>query len=143
MDRLLLDTHIVLWLDSGDQRLSSATRDLIDGCWQRGGMICFSAVTVWEIALLLDTGRIELDVSIEAWIDRFLARPGLSAIPLGTGAACRAYQFADLAHPDPADRLLIATAIELRCPMVTYDERIERFGKTHGRQYGFSVIGRE
>ena len=142
-DRLLLDTHIALWLDSGDERLTAATRSLIDTCWQAGGTIYFSAVTAWEIALLLDGRRISLDASVEAWIERFLDRPGLAAVPLGIGAACRAYQFAELAHRDPADRLLIATAIELACPMVTYDERIERFGRTHGRRYGFSVVGRE
>ena len=142
-DRLLLDTHIALWLDSGDQRLTAATRSLIDTCWQAGGTIYFSAVTAWEIALLLDGRRISLDAPVEAWIERFLDRPGLAAVPLGIGAACRAYQFAELAHRDPADRLLIATAIELACPMVTYDERIERFGRAHGRRYGFSVVGRE
>lgn len=142
-DRLLLDTHIALWLDSGDQRLTAATRSLIDTCWQAGGTIYFSAVTAWEIALLLDGRRISLDAPVEAWIERFLDRPGLAAVPLGIGAACRAYQLAELAHRDPADRLLIATAIELACPMVTYDERIERFGRTHGRRYGFSVAGRQ
>jgi PIN domain nuclease of toxin-antitoxin system len=60
-DRLLLDTHVALWLDSGDERLRLSTRTLIDDCWQNGGTILLSAVTAWEIALLVDTGRIELD----------------------------------------------------------------------------------
>ena len=136
-DRLLLDTHIALWLDSGDQRLRSATRDLIDASWQSGGTICLSAVTIWEIALLLDSGRIDLDRPIEAWVERFLDRPGVEAVPLGHRAAARSYQLHHLEHRDPADRLLIATAIELACPLVTYDERIERFGRNHGGQYGF------
>jgi PIN domain nuclease of toxin-antitoxin system len=62
INRLLLDTHVALWLDSGDDRLRAATRALIDGCWQNGGTIFLSAVTAWEIALLVDTGRIDLDV---------------------------------------------------------------------------------
>jgi PIN domain nuclease of toxin-antitoxin system len=45
----------------------------------------------------------------------------------------------DLEHRDPADRLLIATAVELDCPLVSYDQRIVRFGKKHGKQYGFAV----
>jgi PIN domain nuclease of toxin-antitoxin system len=65
-DSLLLDTHITLWLDSGDDRLRSSTRGLIDGCWRSGGTIFLSAVTAWEIALLVDTGRIDLDVPIAA-----------------------------------------------------------------------------
>jgi PIN domain nuclease of toxin-antitoxin system len=138
-DALLLDTHVALWLDSGDDRLRTSTRTLIDGCWRTGGTILMSAVTAWEIALLVDTGRIVLDLPVEGWIERFLGRPGVEAVPLSHGAASRTYQLHRLEHRDPADRFLIATAIELACPLVTYDERIVRFGKKHGRQYRFAV----
>jgi PIN domain nuclease of toxin-antitoxin system len=138
-EALLLDTHIALWLDSGNDRLRSSTRALIDDCWQNGGTILLSAVTAWEIALLVDTGRIELDLPVDAWVQRFLDRPGIEAVPLAHRAAARSYQLHHLEHRDPADRLLIATAIELRCPLVTYDERITQFGKRRGRQQGFSV----
>jgi PIN domain nuclease of toxin-antitoxin system len=138
-EALLLDTHIALWLDSGDERLRLSTRELIDGCWRKGGIIFLSAVTVWEIALLVDTGRIDLDVPIEAWVKRFVERPGIEAVPLQHGPASRAYRLHHLEHRDPADRLLIATAVDLGCPLVTYDERIARFGKRHGRQYRFAV----
>jgi PIN domain nuclease of toxin-antitoxin system len=138
-DRLLLDTHIALWLDSGSDCLRASTRDLIDGCWRNGGAIVMSAVTAWEIALLVDTGRIDLDLPIEAWVRRFLDRPGIEAAPLGHQAASRSYRLHHLELRDPADRLLIATAIELACPLVTYDQRIAQFGKKHGRQYGFAI----
>jgi len=138
-ETLLLDTHIALWLDSGDDRLRPSTRGLIDGCWQNGGTVCLSAVTAWEIALLVDTGRIELDLPIEGWIARFLERPGTEPAPLGHRPASRSYQLHQFAHRDPADRLLIATAIELGCPLVTYDERILRFAHRHGSQYGFTA----
>lgn len=74
-DRLLLDTHIALWLDSGEDALRSSTRAQINGCWQNGGTIYMSAVTIWEIALLVDT--LELDLPIEGWIARFVERPAL------------------------------------------------------------------
>ena len=102
---LLLDTHIALWLDSGHDSLRSSTRLLIDDCWQNGGTILLSAVTAWEIALLVDTGRIELDFPIEAWVTRFLERPGINSVPLGHRAACRSYQPHHFEHRDPADRL--------------------------------------
>ena len=138
---LLLDTHVALWLDSGDDQLRLATRELIDKCWRAGASILLSAVSAWEIALLVDTGRIDLDIPVAAWIERFLERPGIEAVPLGHLAAARAYQLHRLEHRDPADRLLIATAIELGCPLVTYDERIAGFGRKHGRQYRFVVEG--
>ena len=138
-DGLLLDTHIALWLDSGDERLRPSTRALIDRCWRNGGAIFLSAVSAWEIALLVDAGRIDLDLPVEAWVERFLDRPGVEAAPLTHWAACRSYQLHHLDDHDPADRLLTATAIELACPLVTYDERIARFGKKHGRQYRFAI----
>jgi PIN domain nuclease of toxin-antitoxin system len=136
---LLLDTHITLWLDCGDARLRSSTRTLIDNRWQNGATIFISAVTAWEIALLVDRAHIELDVPVEEWINRFLQRPGFQSVPLGHIPASRAYQLYHLEHRDPADRLLIATAIELGCPLVSYDERIARFSRKHGRQYHFAV----
>ena len=138
-DALLLDTHIALWLDSGDVRLRHETRALIDGCWKSGNAILLSAVTVWEIALLVDTERIALDLPVEDWVVRFAARPGVEVVPLSYVAAARAYRLHQLEHRDPADRLLIATAIERGSPLVTYDERIARFGERYGHQYGFAV----
>jgi PIN domain nuclease of toxin-antitoxin system len=138
-EKLLLDTHIALWLDSGDEHLRLSTRSLIDGCWQNDGVICLSAVSGWEIALLVDTGRIELDLPVEGWIARFLQRPGIESAALDHRLASRSYQIHHFDHRDPADRLLIATAIDLGCPLVTYDERILRFGNRHGRQYGFTA----
>jgi PIN domain nuclease of toxin-antitoxin system len=104
-ESFLLDTPIALWLDSGDDSLRPSTRDLIDGC---GGTIYLSAITACEIALLADTGRIDLDIPIEAWVKRFLARPGIAGVALGHGPASRAYQLHHLEHRDQADRLLIA-----------------------------------
>lgn len=136
---LLLDSYIALRLDSGNERLRPSTHALIDGCWQHGGTILISAVTAWEIAPLVDTGRIDLDRSVDAWIERFVDRLGIEALPLSHRAASRAYRLHPLEHRDPADRLPIATAIELACPPITYDTRIAHFGQNHGRQYGFSI----
>ena len=119
-DALLLDTHIALWLDSGSDRLRPATSGLIDQHWQVGGAILISAVTAWEIALLVDTGRIRLDLAVDRWLERFIDRPGIRAVPLSLHAAAGAYRLHPLEHRDPGDRLLIATAIELACPLVTY-----------------------
>jgi PIN domain nuclease of toxin-antitoxin system len=96
-----------------------------------------SAVTAWEVALLVYGDRIDIDVPVESWVRRFLDRPGIEAVPLGHRPAARAYTLHHLENRDPADRLLIATAIELACPLITYDDRILRFGERHGRQYGF------
>ncbi len=89
--------------------------------------------------MLQDLGRFRLDLPADLWIDRFLRRPGVESAPLTLRAAARSYQLQNLAHRDPGDRLLIATAIELGCPMVTYDAPIINFANGSGRQYGFST----
>ena len=97
-------------------------------------------LAVWEIALLVDLRRIELDLPIENWVSRFLQRPGIEPVPLDHRAAARSYRLYQLEHRDPAVRLLTATAIELDCPLVTYDERILRFAADYGRQQGFAAV---
>ena len=136
---LLLDTHIVLWLDSGNERLRPSTRTLIDECWRNGGTVYTSAITAWEIALLVDRDLIGLDIPVNEWVQRFVQPPGIEAVRLTHYAASRSYQLHHLENRDPADRLLIATAIELACPLVTYDTRIGRFARKYGRQYRFAV----
>jgi PIN domain nuclease of toxin-antitoxin system len=137
---LLLDTHILLWLDNGDRRLSEPSRRAIERARGEGGRIFFSAVSVWEIAMLVEKGAIELAVPVKRWVERVLDQSGVEAVPLGHAAASRAYTLHHLEHRDPADRLLIATAIGLECPLVTYDDRIRRFARTRGKQYGFSIL---
>jgi PIN domain nuclease of toxin-antitoxin system len=138
---LLLDTHIVLWLDAGDQRPRPKTRHTIDNLWLAGGSLLVSAVSAWEILLLADTGRISLDCPPEAWIERFLGRPGIAAVPLTWRASARAYSLPNLERRAPADRLLVATAIELGCPLVTYDDRLTAYAAGPGRQTGLRVVG--
>jgi len=138
-DALLLDTHIVLWLDNGDARLKEATRTMIDRRWLAGGSVLVSAVSAWEIALLADTGRINLDCPPEAWVERFVGRPGVEAVPLTCRAASRAYGLQHFERRDPADRLLVATAIELACELVTYDGPITDYALGRGRQSGLRV----
>ncbi len=89
--------------------------------------------------MLVDLDRIDLDVTATRWVERFLARPGVAAIPLDWRSASNAYGLDALENRDPADRLLIATAIELGCPLVTYDSRITAFAADHGRRQHFSV----
>jgi PIN domain nuclease of toxin-antitoxin system len=138
-DDVLLDTHIAIWLETGDERLRPATIELIEDCWRNRGTVLLSTVSVWEIAQLVYRGRIELVRPLEAWVERFVDRPGVEVLPLSHLAAARAYRLDDLEHSDPADRLLIATAIERCCPLVTYDARIARFSETHGGGCGFRV----
>jgi PIN domain nuclease of toxin-antitoxin system len=71
--------------------------------------------------------------------EHFLDRPGIEAVPPGHRVACRCYAQHHFPHRDPADRPLIATAIELGCPLITYNERIVAFGEGRRRASGFAA----
>lgn len=113
---------------------------MLERHWHAGSTLCISAVTAWEIALLVNAGRIELDLPPAAWVTRFLARPGIESVALSVAAATRAYPLTGLAQRDPADRLLIAAALDLGCPLVTYDARILAVAAQHGATIGFQAL---
>jgi PIN domain nuclease of toxin-antitoxin system len=129
---LLLDTHAVLWLDSGE-RMKSEALQAIDAAAQEGAVL-ISSVSAWEIGLLVGKGRISLDIDAPAWFERFLALPGVRLTPLTAAAAIASSALLDAFHGDPADRLLVASARELGCPIVTRDRKILEFAESNAVQ---------
>ena len=125
---LLLDTHAVLWLDSGE-RMESQALQAIDAAAQEGTVL-ISPVSAWEIGLLVVKRRISLDIDSLAWFERFLALPGVRLTPLTVAAAINSSALPEPFHGDPADRLLVASARELACPIVTRDRRILEYAGT-------------
>lgn len=138
---LLLDTHIALWLDNGDTQLTAHTIEEIDRVRRSGGTVYLSAVSAWEIALLVEAGGIQLDLPVARWLERFFSQSGVEPMALSTIAAAGAYGFYPLPHRDPADLLLMSSAVTLACPLVTYDRRILDFGRARGSQFGLRVLG--
>ncbi len=120
--RLLLDTHAMIWLDAGEP-MNREALDLIDAAG-RSGELFVSAISFWELAQLVARGRVRVQDSIEVWIERFSAQPGITAVPLTPAAAVRSVSLPGLLHRDPADRFLIATALELDAAIVTRDQVI-------------------
>jgi PIN domain nuclease of toxin-antitoxin system len=102
--------------------------------------VLVSAVSAWLIGLLADTGRMSLDCPPDAWVERFLGRAGVCAVPLTWQASARAYRLPNFERRDPGDRLPVATAIDLKCPFVTYDGPIADDAAGLGRQTGLRLV---
>ncbi|MDE0033959.1 MAG: type II toxin-antitoxin system VapC family toxin [Deltaproteobacteria bacterium] len=117
---ILLDTHVLLWLRFGDARLGSRARLEIDRAWQ-SDEVGVSAISFWEVALLKDKGRIQFREDVDGWRRKQLEQ-GMAEVPVDGAIAIRAVGLADF-HADPADRLIVATALEGH-QLVTADERI-------------------
>lgn len=113
---ILLDTHIYIWLRACPERLSPAERRLIDGAVIR----YVSAVSLWEIALLMGLGRIDQDARL------FTPPDGIDLLPVEPGH-CQALLTLPPVHRDPFDRMLIAQARTDRLTLVTRDTKIREY----------------
>lgn len=120
---ILLDTHVWYWFLTESTRLEPKFRDLIDAARANGGYRV-SIMSFWEIAQKAATGKMGLSKPVAAWFGFALADPKLIVEPLTPAivhdATVRPGEF----HKDPADRLIVATARSLNCPLATNDARI-------------------
>ena len=105
----LLDTHTLLWLRAGDPKLGPAAREEIQRAWE-ANEVAVSAMSFWEIAMLKEKGRIIYPDDVGLWRLQQLSE-GLIEIPVDGAIGIRANSLQDF-HPDPADRIIVATALE-------------------------------
>jgi PIN domain nuclease of toxin-antitoxin system len=117
---MLLDTHVLLWLRLGDARLGTGARIEIDRAWQ-AGQVGVSAISFWEVAMLKDKGRLRFPEDVALWRREQLEQ-GMVEIAVDGEIGIRAVGLADF-HADPADRLIVATALQGH-RLVTADQRI-------------------
>ena len=117
---LILDTNALLWLRSGDGRLGTVARGEIERAWQ-ADELAVSAISFWEVAMLAAKGRLRLDIDVLAWQREHLEQ-GVVEMPVDGETGIRAAGLANF-HADPADRLIVATALAGH-RLVTSDRRI-------------------
>jgi PIN domain nuclease of toxin-antitoxin system len=120
---IVLDTATWIWRASDPKRLTTNARRAID----RAEHALVSAISVWEVAMLVAKRRIQLDRTVEQWVDTALALPGIQLAPLEPAIAVRSTRLPGEFHPDPADRIIVATAIENAAPIITPDQRIRSY----------------
>ena len=120
---IVLDTATWIWRASDPDRLPTSARRAID----EAARVLVSAISVWEVAMLVAKRRIQLDRPVEQWVDVALALPKIQLAPLEPAIAARSTKLPGQIHPDPADRIIIATALERAVPVITPDERIRSY----------------
>jgi PIN domain nuclease of toxin-antitoxin system len=124
---LLLDTHVWIWLNTG------ATRKLGKKAVQRltraaaRGALRLSVISVWELGLLHARGQIRFSTTLDEWVRAALATPGLTVTELSPEIAVDTSRLPGDLHPDPADRMLVATARRVDATVVTRDNRLLRY----------------
>lgn len=121
--RALIDTHVFLWWNAGDDRLSKRARAFIS---DTSNEIVVSAASAWEIALKAARGRLELPLPPERYVPERMSQDGFVALDIQLGHVLSAAALPPH-HADPFDRVLIAQAIAEGVPIVTADETIKHY----------------
>jgi len=122
---IVLDTHIWVWWVHGDSRLSSSHAKLIEN--NEDGEIGVGTISLWEVAKLVELGRLVLPVALDDWFADALAYPGVVLVDLTPDIAIESTRLPGRFHRDPADQIIVATARVLGCDLLTADQRIRDY----------------
>jgi len=123
---ILLDTHAWVWFVSNPEKLSEKACKSINKAKEDKDII-ISAISAWEVALLVSKRRLELTMDVSEWIASSEKLPFIRFIPIDNGIAVRSVFLPPPLHSDPADRIIIATSMKYGAPIVTMDEKIINF----------------
>jgi PIN domain nuclease of toxin-antitoxin system len=116
---ILLDTHIWIWWVSEPGKLQSRHYQAL----HQGGAVGVSVISCWEVAKLVERGRLRLDRPVLQWIGQALAQ-GVELLDLSPRIVVESTQLPGSFHKDPVDQLLVATARIHDCPLMTEDAKI-------------------
>ena len=129
---IILDTHIWVWWVENPARLrQSQIAAILTQENDETGVIGICATTLWEIAMLVQRGRIQLSTDLSDWFENALAYPRVRIINLTPAIAIQSTNLMDNIHrnrleriTDPSDQIIVATAMVNNCPLVTSDSKI-------------------
>jgi PIN domain nuclease of toxin-antitoxin system len=120
--KLLLDTHIWIWSELAPERISSRVQRELSSPQNQ---LWLSPVSVWELSLLVQKGRISLHEEFDRWLGRMLFAAPLHEAQVTHDVAIESHHI-QLPHRDPADHLIVATARVMDLTLVTADDRLMR-----------------
>ena len=125
---IVLDTHALIWWVNGDSKLSARARKVIESeMTVDGGKILVSAITAWEIAMLVNKNRLVLTMDLIEWLDTVRSIDAVQFVPIDNEVAVRSVQLPGDFHPDPADRMITALARHYSAMLVTNDDKIRNY----------------
>ena len=121
---IVLDTHTLLWWIAKTPRLSTGAQASIEKEQENSGEIMVSAISAWEIAMLVAKGRLTLSMDVDSWLHLVSQVETLHFLPLENKVLVESTRLPGTFHKDPADRMIVAQARALAAPLVTADEKI-------------------
>ncbi len=125
-EMILLDTHVWLWFISNPDMLSKKAKSEVTTAKKTKSLL-ISSISAWEIAMLVNKNRLELTMDTLDWIETSQQLPFFRFIPIDNEIAVHSVNLPDPIHNDPADRIIIATAILKKAELVTKDHKIRNY----------------
>ncbi len=120
---ILLDTHMLVWMLVAPEKLSSSAKmKILDA--RRNGPLFLSAISLWEIAWLVENRRVETELSTESFVAKCASY--VQIMPITPQIAARSFAFPATYPSDPQDRIIGATAIMEGLRLLTRDKRIRQ-----------------
>jgi PIN domain nuclease of toxin-antitoxin system len=123
---IVLDTHAWVWFVSNPELLSKKAKRTIERAVVDNNVF-ISSISAWEVALLTSKKRLLLSMEVADWIKKSEMLPFVNFIPVDNSIAVKSVNLPQPFHSDPADRIIIATAISLGASLITKDERILKY----------------
>jgi PIN domain nuclease of toxin-antitoxin system len=121
---IVLDTHALLWWALDPDKLSARALHVIEGMEREGGFA--SAISIWELGIKVKRRKLELPIAVEELARRIERSNVVELLPVDTNTWLRSLAL-DWSHGDPADRVIVATALARNVPLLTKDEAIHAF----------------
>lgn len=124
---IVLDTHALIWWVNGDSQLSAKAKRRIEKALKDGEQVLISAITAWEIAMLVQKGRIALTMAVESFLTAVASIEGVRFVPIDNALAVQSVTLPGDFHPDPADRIITALARHHAAYLITADRKIKNY----------------
>ena len=125
---IVLDTHALIWWVNDDQQLTDKARKAIEKeISSEDGQVFISTISAWEIAMLVQKGRLALTMDVKDWIDIVAAIEGVRFVPVDNEVAMQSARLPGEFHTDPADRMIVALARRQSIALVTSDAKIQAY----------------
>ncbi len=125
---IVLDTHALIWWISNSSKLPAKAKAAISKAKLKRA-IYVSSISVWEIAMLVKKNRLKLKPEVGEWLEKVEALPFIKFLPMTNKIAVDSVLLPGNPPGDPADRIIISTAMNLDCPLVSGDRKIRNYLK--------------
>jgi PIN domain nuclease of toxin-antitoxin system len=123
---IVLDTHAWIWFISKPEVLSKKAKKAVAAAVKEKNVLV-SSISAWEVALLVKKKRLELSMDVSDWVAKSENLPFIQFIPVSNSIAVKSVNLPQPLHPDPADRIIIATALSTGAAIVTKDKKISDY----------------